>query len=103
MPLQSTARSTARMFNERRGAERDSGATSGLIRFPEGKGTMECRVRNISDKGARLSFKMEVRLPPTFQLKVGGERKWRDVAVRWRRGNDAGVSFETVARKGWFR
>ncbi|MBO6716769.1 MAG: PilZ domain-containing protein [Rhizobiaceae bacterium] len=102
MPVQSRASSTARMFNERRSAERGSGSASAAVRFPEG-GTAECRVRNVSGKGARLTFKIELRLPQKFQLKIGGERNWRDVAVRWRRGNDAGVSFEAPARKGWFR
>jgi hypothetical protein len=94
MALLNKPGTTARMFNERRSSERSRGPKSGLIRSGNGPGTMECVVRNHSARGAKLSFKDAAGVPQRFQLKLDAEREWRNATVKWRRGNEVGVSFE---------
>ncbi len=94
MQVQKKPGSSARLFNERRTGERSRGQGSGLIRSISGPDTMECAVRNLSSRGAKLSVKDPSRLPPYFQLKIDSEREWRKASVRWRRGNDIGIKFE---------
>ena len=58
------------------------------------QGLVECVVRNLSSKGARLAFANVAAVPAKFQLKVGPSGDWRNATVRWRRGNEVGVSFD---------
>lgn len=94
MPIVKKSGTPARMFNERRVSDRHHALKGGLIRFNDGYGTMECAVRNLSARGAKLSFGDAVGVPNRFQLRVGTETVWRDVTVRWRRNNDVGVSYD---------
>jgi hypothetical protein len=92
MPTQNRAGATARIFNERRAAERSRAIKGGLIRFD--RGTMECVVRNLSSRGARLSLADIAAVPGKFQIKIGPDGEWRNATARWRRGNEVGVSFD---------
>lgn len=94
MLISRRAGTSARIFNERRGSERLRAFKGGLIRFNDGYGTMNCLVRNLSARGARLSFGDAVGVPRKFQLKLGASGGWRGVTVRWRRGSDVGISFD---------
>lgn len=55
--------------------------------------TMDCRIRNLSDGGARLEVARPGWLPDRFELAVNGRdmRKW--VEVVWRDAGAAGVRF----------
>ncbi|MEX0956739.1 MAG: PilZ domain-containing protein [Rhizobiaceae bacterium] len=94
MSIQNKAGATARIFNERRRAERERSATNALVRFNSGSETTQCVARNISARGARLVVSGAASVPPRFQLKLDTEREWRNVTVRWRRGDEVGVSFD---------
>ena len=94
MPMQNRTGATARIFNERRRAERERGATNALVRFNPGNETTQCVARNLSARGARLAVSDAANVPQTFQLKLDTEREWRNVTVRWRRGDEVGVSFD---------
>jgi len=82
----------ARMFNERRAGERSRAVKGAMIQSERGR--MECVVRNLSPKGARLSFSDVSEVPAKFQLRVGTDGGWRNATARWRRGNEVGVSFD---------
>lgn len=45
-------------------------------------------------RGAPLILSGTANVPQTFQLKLDTEREWRSVTVRWRRGEEVGVSFD---------
>lgn len=81
-----------RMFNERRTSDRSRASRNAVIRLKDGSAAMDCVVRNLSARGAKLSVWNAADLPNEFQLKLYTERDWRNVTVRWRRGNELGVS-----------
>jgi hypothetical protein len=77
-------------FSNRRGDNRRTALKSGRIVFKDG--SLECRIRNISDGGARLEFGTPQLLPHTFELHVAGMPA-RQCSLRWAKGNVIGVQF----------
>jgi hypothetical protein len=59
-----------------------------------GKSTIDCRVRNLSDTGARLEFPTAQLLPHLFELHIKG-MPVRYCILRWAKDNLAGVFFVT--------
>jgi hypothetical protein len=77
--------------DDRRGREtRRTALKSARIIHPGG--TVECKVRNISDGGARLELAGQQLLPHTFELEISG-LPTRQCSLRWARGNLVGVQF----------
>jgi hypothetical protein len=74
----------------RRDAVRRTALKSGRIVFKGGG--VECKVRNISDGGARLELGTPQLLPHTFELHVLG-MPVRQCSLRWARDNVVGVQF----------
>jgi PilZ domain len=77
--------------DERRGREaRRTALKSGRIVFPGG--SVECKLRNISDGGARLEIGGQQLLPHTFELHI---TSWpiRQCSLRWAKDNLVGVQF----------
>jgi hypothetical protein len=59
---------------------------------------MDCLVRNLSEKGARLEFGGPVELPKTFQLEILDSGPTYSAELLWQRGLTAGVSFAKAAQ-----
>jgi len=77
--------------DERRGREaRRTALKSGHIVYPGG--SVECKLRNISDGGARLEIGGQQLLPHTFELHVTG-MPVRQCSLRWAKDNLVGVQF----------
>jgi hypothetical protein len=77
--------------DERRGREaRRTALKSGRIVYPGG--SVECKLRNISDGGARLEIGGQQLLPHTFELEIPG-MPTRQCSLRWAKGNLVGVQF----------
>jgi hypothetical protein len=77
--------------DERRGREaRRTALKGGHIVYPGG--SVECRLRNISDGGARLELAGQQLLPHTFELRVTG-MPVRQCSLRWAKDNLVGVQF----------
>lgn len=77
--------------DERRGREaRRTALKSGRIVYPGG--SVECKLRNISDGGARLELAGQQLLPHTFGLELSG-MPTRQCSLRWAKGNLVGVQF----------
>ena len=77
--------------DERRGREaRRTALKSGRIVYPGG--SVECKLRNISDGGARLEISGQQLLPHTFELHITG-MPVRQCSLRWARDNLVGVQF----------
>ena len=77
--------------DQRRGREaRRTALKSGRIVYPGG--SVECKLRNISDGGARLEIGGQQLLPHTFELHITG---WpvRQGSLRWAKDNLVGVQF----------
>jgi hypothetical protein len=78
---------------DKRGAPRKRTLKAGKIVYGEKDAvTIDCIVRNLSDKGARLQVPLSVMIPANFRLAVGGVV--RSVAVAWRKGDLMGVRFD---------
>ena len=81
------------VFAERRGARRHKVLKGATLRFNRGYGALECRVRNLSDTGARLAFGETAAVPPEFDFLLTGTDKAVRATVRWRGMEDVGIEF----------
>jgi hypothetical protein len=77
--------------DERRGGNSRRSALKGGRIVYQG-GSVECRVRNISDGGARLELAGQQLLPHSFELHIAGMPA-RQCSLRWAKGNLIGVQF----------
>jgi len=80
--------------NERRGDNRRTALKNARIVFNHGKSMIDCRIRNISEGGAKLDLGTQQLLPHTFELHIPGQ-PIRQCSLRWAKGNLVGVSFVT--------
>lgn len=62
------------------------------IYYNDRKQSIPCRVRNISETGARLEFPSAQLLPHSFELQIPG-LPVKLCMLRWAKGNVAGVWF----------
>ena len=77
--------------DKRRGGEtRRTALKGGRIVYPGG--SVECRIRNISDGGARLELAGPQLLPHTFELHIAAVPV-RTCSLRWAKDNLIGVQF----------
>ncbi|WP_162916849.1 PilZ domain-containing protein [Dongia deserti] len=76
---------------ERRGDTRRTALQSARIVGKDGT-TVECRLRNISEGGARLELAGPQLLPHTFELYIA-DLPARKCSLRWAKGNLIGVQF----------
>ena len=63
------------------------------IIFNNRNSTIECQVRNLSAKGARLTFTDAVSVPEEFELHVPLKGRSYRAQLRWRDSEGAGVEF----------
>jgi len=80
-------------MEERRRTVRDRTYLGAVIAFNRQSSSMDCLVRNLSPRGAKLALDGTGILPDSFDLNI--ERKERSYRARlvWRRFSDVGVSF----------
>ena len=62
------------------------------IVFNERQSTLNCRMRDMTDGGARLDLSTQQLLPHEFELQVSGNPT-RRCGLRWAHGNFVGVRF----------
>ena len=81
------------MEDKRRG-QRQRVLKGGKIIFANGSFTVDCTIRNLSDKGARLQVPTTVTIPDRFAFvdAHGGSRK--SARVMWRKADLIGNVFE---------
>ena len=77
-------------MENQRGEPRRRVLLTGKIILPQG-GVIDCRVRDRSEHGARLTVENAVGLPYRFQLLLEATGERFDVRVEWRRLTDIGV------------
>jgi hypothetical protein len=61
--------------------------------FNNGRSSIDCQIRNISDSGARLTLNEGLSLPGTFDLEIPSRNKTLRALLRWRTKDAAGVQF----------
>jgi len=79
-------------LSNRRDQNRRTVIKGATIVFNDRKSTLSCRVRDLSDDGARLDFSTQQLLPHEFELHLAGS-PIRRCGLRWARGTLVGVRF----------
>jgi hypothetical protein len=81
---------------DRRQSVRDKVLYGGLAEVNESGSTMDCVVRNISERGACVEFDQAPRLPEELNLTI--TRKGRSFLARliWRQANKVGLAFRIM-------
>ena len=81
-------------FAERRADARQRVLKGAMLSFNKGYSAFECVVRNVSDKGAKLSLAETFSLPASFDVRIAGDETSRKAHVRWRTMTALGVEFD---------
>jgi hypothetical protein len=79
---------------DNRAAPRRSTLKGARIVFNGGRSTIDCTVRNLSSKGAKLQVASVVGIPETFDLVLQGSAR-QPCRVKWRTLKEVGVEFRT--------
>jgi hypothetical protein len=82
------------MQTEHRDTERRKTLKGGHIVFNAGRSTIDCTVRNLSARGAKLQVTSVVGIPDTFDLILAAHSK-QPCRVKWRTLKELGVEFQT--------
>ena len=77
---------------DNRQAERRRTLKGGRIVFNGGRSTIDCTVRNLSPRGAKLQVTSVVGIPDTFDLLLEGHAR-EPCRVVWRSLKELGVEF----------
>jgi PilZ domain-containing protein len=77
---------------DHRGAARRTTLKAGRIVFNGGRSTVDCTVRNLSSRGAKLQVPSVVGIPDTFDLLLEGSAR-QPCKVAWRRLKELGIEF----------
>jgi hypothetical protein len=80
-------------MNERRRLARHKTFITGRIYFNNRLSSMDCIVRDITDRGARLEASESVALPDAFELHLPNKDEHFFARVEWRKANHLGVSW----------
>ncbi len=79
-------------MDNRRGAERRRVLKGGHVIFSDGRSSITCIARNLSDTGALLRLETIIGIPDRFVLVLNDGTKFPCV-VKWRTGSELGVEF----------
>lgn len=82
-----------RIEQDRRSRPRFRALLQGRLEFAGRSMTLNCTVRNLTDRGARLSFGSLVALPHEFDLVIDSRNSKRKARLVWSTGLDGGVVF----------
>jgi PilZ domain len=81
------------MAMERRNTVRMRVLKGGKLSFDRVGSTIDCTVRNLSNRGACLELGTIMCVPEEFDLSFDSFRSIRHCRVRWRTGKKLGVAF----------
>ena len=82
---------------DNRQSQRRSTLKGGRIVFNAGRSTIDCTVRNLSPRGAKLQVTSVIGIPDTFDLLLDGHAR-QPCRVAWRSLKELGVSFRSDDR-----
>ena len=83
------------MTEDKRKWERRRIFLRGFVRFSQNNNTVDCIVRDISERGAKLRFKRAISIPESFQLHIPSKGQIVQSRLAWVDNCEAGISFET--------
>jgi hypothetical protein len=65
----------------------------GKLIFNKGLSVLDCVIRNLSDRGARVELGTAIGVPDTFELIIAPDRVKRSCKIAWRSKRHIGISF----------
>jgi hypothetical protein len=77
---------------DHRAVQRHRTLKGGMIVFNHGQSSIDCTVRNLSDRGARLQVTSIMGIPDRFEL-VLANAPGKPCQVIWRKTTEIGVNF----------
>ena len=80
-------------MSERRTSTRQKSFLQGRILFNNRRSSVDCLVRDISERGAKLVFSDAVAIPDVVELYLPGKEEVHRVRLQWRKGEEIGVGF----------
>jgi hypothetical protein len=78
---------------ERRSAARKKSFLQGRIYYNNQKSSVDCLVRDISERGAKVVFSDSVTIPDVVELYLPGKDEVHRVRLQWRKGDEMGLDF----------
>src|SRR5882672_5479452 len=78
---------------ERRSSARKKSFLQGRIYYNNQRSSVDCLVRDISERGAKLVFSDAVAIPDVVELYLPGKDEVHRVRLQWRKGDEIGVGF----------
>ena len=85
-------------MGERRGSRRQKSLLRGFIYVSRRRIAVACVVRDLSAKGARITFAEPVTLPDALDLYIPQRRQTLHARVQWRRNHEIGLAFVDAER-----
>lgn len=79
---------------DRRNESRRRSLLRGSIVFAGGYSSMDCIVRDLTSKGARLKFSGPILTPPIFELRLIDRGERRPAHKVWVRDGEMGMAFD---------
>jgi PilZ domain len=80
-------------MGERRTQQRMRALKTARIIFNKRSSTIDCTVRNLSARGAKLIVGTQVGIPETFELAFPADGSSRSCKVIWRKDSELAVEF----------
>jgi len=80
---------------ERRSLVRHKTFIKGRIYFNNRRSSMDCIVRDVTNKGGRLEVSESVPLPDAFEIYMPNKDEYFHARVQWRKGGNIGVSWSS--------
>ena len=78
---------------ERRRSTRQKSFLRGCIYFNKRRGAVDCLIRDISQRGARVIFSDVISVPDVVELYIPQKEQMLRARVQWRRGEELGLGF----------
>ena len=78
---------------ERRPDRRRRSFLAGRVTFDDGRHIFDCAIKDLTERGARITIPETQTLPPCFHLISMRERVVHECAVVWMKDGEAGLSF----------
>jgi PilZ domain len=82
---------------ERRTSARQRSFLRGRIVLNQGQMVLDCLVRDLSERGARLIFPEMPSIPDVVELHIPQKGESLRAHVQWRQGEEVGVTFAAAA------
>ncbi|MHA1547839.1 MAG: PilZ domain-containing protein [Alphaproteobacteria bacterium] len=86
------------MARKQRREDRQHTLLAGRMIFNDGKSTLDCVIRDLSEHGAHLWLPTVVGAPHRFDLLIPHDGRRLPAVVAWHDGRSLGVDFEVAER-----